>query len=326
MPEGPRLLLVIADSRPYLFGLEVKPILKRVLGGIAGTVALAGFGAFGFVWVQARRFDASMDEVHQVELVPVSRSLDAGVVERGKHLVNSVAGCAARDCHGSDFAGGRPLRMGPVGTIIGPNVTAGGMLAVYSDEELGRIIRYGVKKDGRSVRMMTVQDFSWLPDSDVSAIVSYLRIVPKLDKENGATRVGILGKVLDRQGKFVWDVARFVAKLPPGRPRAPEPTENYGRYVVRLCMGCHGETLSGGPIPGAPPSIPTPSNITLHETGISGYSFDEFVQLLRTGLRKNGKQLDPFMTVERTRNLDDTELKALWAAIRAAPAKPFGGR
>ena len=283
-------------------------------------------GLGGYVFVQTRAFDASMEKVYQTPLPALKHSEDPEVIARGAHLVQSLGGCSARDCHGSALSGGKPLDLGPVGIFTGPNITAGGMLAVYSDAELARLVKTGVKKDGRSVRFMPVQDFSWLPDSDVVALISYLRTVKASDKPNGSTAIGTLGKVLDRQGKFESDVARLVEGVAKDTPPAPEPTRRYGDFILRLCTGCHGETLSGGPLPGAPPSLPIPLNITRHESGIKNYSYDDFVKLLKTGVRKNGATLDPFMAVELTKNLDDLELKALWAAISARPPKAFGGR
>jgi cytochrome c553 len=301
-------------------------LLKWVLIAAGALVLLVVVGVGGYVLLQVRAFDASVGRAYEVPLPDIQRSHDPNVIARGKHLAQSLGGCTAADCHGADLAGGRTLELGPVGVISGPNITPNGMLAVYSDAELGRLLQHGIKKDGRSVLMMPVQDFYWLSDEDLTALVSYLRTTKPLPKANGATRVGVVGKVLDRQGKFPWDIARFVSGLPRETPPAPEPTPAYGRFVVRLCTGCHGETLSGGPLPGAPASIPVPLNITRHETGIRDYTYDDFVKLMKTGVRKNGAQLDPFMAVELSRNLNDVELRAVWAELLARPPKPFGGR
>ncbi len=304
----------------------MKRIILRALMGVGIVLGVGLVAVAGFAWTQARAFDASVQSVYALTLPAVVRSTEPATLARGKHLIESIAGCAAQSCHGADLGGGAPISMGPMGRLVGPNITGGGMLSVYSDGELARLIKSGVKKDGRTVLMMPVPDFYWLPDADISAIVSYLRTVPSSDKANGSTHVGLLGKVLDRQGKFPWDIARVVKNLPKPSPPAPSPTQAYGQYVVRLCTGCHGETLSGGPIPGAPPSIPTPLNITMHETGIKNHTFEDFERLLKTGVRKNGTQLNPFMAVELTRNLDDIELRALWAELQARPPKAFGGR
>jgi mono/diheme cytochrome c family protein len=304
----------------------MKPLVKKILIGLGALLGTAVLGGGGYVYAQVSAFDASMDKVYDVPLPAIARSEDPEAIARGKHLVSSLGGCAVKDCHGADLAGGQLIDIGPVGAIEGPNITPGGMLLAYSDAELARLLRTGVKKDGRSIRMMPVQDFYWLPDSDLTAIISYLRTVPTSEKPNGATRVGVIGKVLDRRGEFPWDIARFVEGLPKETPPSPAPTAEYGRFVVKLCSNCHGEGLSGGPLPGAPPDFPVPLNITPHETGLAGWTFDDFEKLLRQGIRKNGQPVDPFMAVEATKNMDDTEMRALWAHLEKVPPKPFGGR
>lgn len=91
-------------------------------------------------------------------------------------------------------------------------------------------------------------------------------------------------------------------------------------------VGCHGEHFGGGPIPGAPPSLPIPLNLTPDPSGLQGWTFADFERTLRQGIRKNGKALDPFMPVEAWRNFDDDEMHAAWAYLQSVPARPFGGR
>ena len=106
----------------------------------------------------------------------------------------------------------------------------------------------------------------------------------------------------------------------------PEPTAVYGAFVGRLCLGCHGAGLSGGPIPGAPPSLPVPLNLTPHDSGMKGWSYEDFDKVLLTGIRKNGKKLDPFMPFESFSKMNEIEKKALFAFLMAQPPRPFGGR
>ncbi|HEY8088926.1 MAG TPA: c-type cytochrome, partial [Polyangiaceae bacterium] len=188
------------------------------------------------------------------------------------------------------------------------------------------IIRHGVKKDGCTVRLMPAQDLTWLPDSDVEAIVSYMRTIPGVERPCGPTVIGTLGKVLDRREKITLDVARHIDHGKVEHAPAPEPTAAYGTYLARLCSGCHGEHLSGGRIPGTPDSIPAPLNLTPDATGLAGWTFVDFEKLMRTAVRKNGKALDPFMPVESWKNFDDTELRALWAYLQTVAPAPFGGR
>jgi mono/diheme cytochrome c family protein len=297
-------------------------IAKRV--GLA-VLALAVAGA-AWVGCQISQFNASIDKVYDVPLPAITRSTDPFVIARGKHMVESVGACATSHCHGADLGGGDPIVLGPLGTLVGPNITMGNLGLAYSDAEFARVIRHGLKKDGRTLRFMPAQDFAWLPDSDLTAIVSYLRVVPPVDRACQATVIGPLGKVLDRRDKFIMDVARRIDhdKLEAAPP--PAPNAAYGAYVTRLCNGCHGEHFGGGPIPGAPPSLPTPLNLTPDATGLQGWTFDDFEKVMRKAIRKNGKALDPFMPVEAWRNFDDTEMHAAWAYLQSVPARPFGSR
>jgi hypothetical protein len=304
----------------------MKPIAKRALKTTGVVVALIVAGCGAFVAVECSRFDASLDKVYDVPAPTIVRSSDPVVIARGKHLAESVAACAAAPCHGTDLGGGTPIKMGPIGVFVGPNITGAGLGAAYSDGEFARVITHGLKKDSRSLRFMPSQDFAWLPGSDVTALVSYLRSVPPVDRASGATVVKPLGKVLDRRDDIILDVARRIehsrhVPVPP-----PAPTAEYGAFLAHLCVGCHGEHFSGGRIPGAPPSIPTPSNITPDASGIGDWTFDDFDTLMRKAVRKNGKALNPFMPVEAWRNFDDVEMHALWEYLRHLPPMPFGRR
>jgi hypothetical protein len=173
---------------------------------------------------------------------------------------------------------------------------------------------------------MPVQDANWLPDSDVIAMISYLRTRPAVDKPNGDVEIGTVGKVLDRRDMMRFDVARridhgHIEAAPP-----PAPTKEYGRFLARMCTGCHGDHLSGGPIPGAPASVPIPKNLTPDRSGLAGWTYDDFAKLLDTGIRKNGQALDPFMPRTAFVNYDDTERHALWAYLQSVPAMPAGQR
>jgi len=298
----------------------------RALKVIAALIGVLALGGGSYAYMQCSAFDASMDKVYDVPIPSLVRSTDPAVIARGNHLVHSMAGCGVTDCHGADLSGGKVTDIGPVGKMCAPNITGASLGAAYSDGELARIIRHGIKKDGRSVRLMPSQDLTWLPDSEVVAIISYLRTVPSVDKPNGATVVGTLGKILDRQDKFPWDVARRIDHTKVETPPAPAPDAAYGAYLGRLCSGCHGEHLSGGPIPGAPPSIPVPLNLTPDATGLGDWTFADFDKLMKTGVRKSGRTLDPFMPVESWKNFDDTEMQALWAYLRTLPPTKFGNR
>jgi mono/diheme cytochrome c family protein len=300
--------------------------MKRILKWVGGLTFSILIVAAVFAAFEVRAFNASMAKVYTVPVPAFTRSTAPAALARGKHVAESLAGCAASDCHGADLAGGRSIPFGPVGTVTGPNVTPAGRAGAYSDGELVRLILHGIKRDGRSVMFMPSADFNWLPDEDIQAVVSYVRTVPPVTKPDGLLDVGLIGKVLDRRGLLDLDVARHIDHDHRTTAPAPAATAAYGAFVSRLCVGCHGEHLSGGPIPGAPSSIPIPANITTHDSGIKGWTFVDFERLLNEGIKKDGKKLNPFMPVETFGKMNDVERKALWAYLESVPPKPFGGR
>jgi mono/diheme cytochrome c family protein len=307
-------------------------VLKKVLIGVGAVVGLGAVGVGGFAFIQARAFDASMDKVYtQAPLDNIKASTDEAVIARGKHLVDAVAGCSSKDCHGKDLSGGNTLVMGPLGSLTGPNITGGGLGAAYTDGEIARLIRYGIKKSGKSALFMPAQELNWLPDDEIVAVISYVRTVAKSDKANGPIKLGLLGKVLDRQGAIPLDVARKVEaagkiELAGKLAGKPEPTAAYGKFLAKGCTGCHGDTLSGGRIPGAPGDLPVPLNLTPHETGLKGWTQEDFNKLLEKGDRKNGAKLNPFMPIENYGQMDATEKTALFSYLQSVSPKPFGGR
>ena len=298
--------------------------MKRVFKALGVVVALAAIALGVFVWINASAYDASMAKLYDVPPMAITASKDPAVIARGEHLSKSLAGCSLHDCHGPDLGGGRTIEMGPVMTVVGPNIT--NVLPAYSDGELARLVRHGLKKDGRSIVFMPVMDFDWLPDDDVTALVSYLRTVPTSKKAGGATKVKLLGKILDRQNKMVIDVARRIDHAHVEVAPPPSPTPAYGAFVARLCTGCHGEHLSGGRIPGAPKSMAVPLNLTPDPSGLAGWSYADFERMIQTSARKNGKPLDRLMPTEALANMDDVERHALFAYLQSLPPTPFGNR
>jgi mono/diheme cytochrome c family protein len=300
--------------------------MKRILkwAGIVLGVVLVGAG--GFLFFQVRAFDASMAKVYDIALPTVARSNNPAVLERGKHLAESLGACTT--CHGANLAGGRAEPLGPLGTLVMPNITTGkdGLGTLYSDGQLARLIKHGVKRDGTSVRLMPAQDWSWWPDDDVAALISWVRTQPPVDGDKSAAKFAVMAKLLDRFDAIPIDVARRIdhANLP--KAPAPRPDAIYGAFVASSCYGCHGATLSGGPIPGAPPGLAVPLNLTPHETGLKGWTYRDFTTLLREGKRKDGKALDPFMPVEALKNFNEVEMNALWAYLQSVPPRPFGER
>jgi mono/diheme cytochrome c family protein len=297
-------------------------MIKRVLKWAGLVLLVLIVGLFGFAFAEARAFDSSVGRVYDVPLPKIERATDPAAIARGRHLAESLGECMI--CHGDDMAGGRAEKMGPLGTVILPNARA--RAARYSDGELARLIKHGIKRDGHTVRLMPSVSYTWWPDEDVAALIGWLRSEPPAAGDPGVFEVRTMGKVLDRFDSIPIDQARRIDHEHLPVAPAPAPDASYGYYVGTACRGCHGPTLSGGPIPGAPPDLAVPRNLTPHETGLKGWSYDDFTTVLRTGKRRSGEPLNEFMPVKQLDNLNELEKRALWAYLQSVPPKAFGGR
>ncbi len=116
------------------------------------------------------------------------------------------------------------------------------------------------------------------------------------------------GAIIDHDSVDVWsDVERGAN---------PE----YGHYLVRNCVGCHGLNFSGGPVPGE--SIPA-SNLTFHESGIADYTLEDFGNAMRNGVRPDGSAIDPVMPWNLYGELTDTEIEAMYLYFQALDPLPY---
>jgi mono/diheme cytochrome c family protein len=300
--------------------------VKKILLGVGGVVGVVVVGGAAFVGYQVHAFNASIEKVYDVPVPTMVRATDPAVLERGRHVAEALAPCANSDCHGTDLGGGKTMDVGPLGKFAAPNISEGGLGATYTDGELLRIVRHGLKKDGTSVRFMPSHEFNWLPEADFVAAISWMRTMPAVQRANGPFELGVLAKVLDRFGLLPLDTARRIDHAHIELAPPPSPTPAYGAFIARSCTGCHGETFAGGPIPGAPPDMAVPLNLTPDATGLQGWSFEDFRKTLQTGINKKGKKLDEMMPISAFGKLDDTEMRALFSYLASLPPRAFGGR
>jgi cytochrome c553 len=300
----------------------VRTFLKVALiaaGSLLGIVCIA-LGAVYFV--SGRHIAGHINGVGHTLAV----ADDSATIERGRHIVNSQGMCA--DCHGPDLGGGMMIDVPVVARIYAANLTSGegGVATGRTDLDWERSIRHGVAPDGRKLIFMPSHEYTNLADDDVAAVIAYLKHLPKVDRPPVANTAGPIARVLYLKGDFellpaelLDQQATHLAVAPTGR------THEAGEYVAHTCAGCHGKTFSGGPIPGAPPEMKPPANIT--PDGIGKYTEDDFVRLLREGKRPDGSMADTtYMPVRFTKNLSDDQIAAVWAFLKTVPPKPYGGR
>ena len=288
--------------------------------GLGALVALVAVALGAVYVVSQRRIDAHVTVAGHAVAIPT----DSASIERGRHVVNAIGMCG--DCHMPDFGGGVMVDDPLIARLSARNITAGGVGATLSDLDWERAVRHGVAPDGRKLHFMPAHEYANINDADFAAAVAYLKQVPNVARTQEPNRFGPLGRALFLKGdiellpaELMDHTAAHPAVIPPA------PTAEYGKYLTVTCRGCHGKTLSGGPIPGTPPDWKAPANIT--PEGIGRYTEADFTRILREGKRPDGTRLDTTrMPVRFTKNLSDTEVQALYAFLKTVPPKPFGGR
>ena len=102
-------------------------------------------------------------------------------------------------------------------------------------------------------------------------------------------------------------------------------TREYGEYLGFICSLCHGENLSGGPVPGDEPDAPEAPNLT-PGGALVNWNQAQFVSTLRGGVTPSGKVLDSeFMPWLYFTKMTDDELNAIWLYLESLPAREFEG-
>lgn len=237
----------------------------------------------------------------------VSVAVTPDRIARGARFEPYCSGCHAQETGapmtGRDFLGEEAP---PIGTFYAPNLTPV-HLEAWSDGEIILAIREGVHRSGRSLLIMPSRVLRHLSDSDVQAIVAYLRSLPPEGSATPPNRLNVLGALMA-------NVAPIFAAQPPitGTVAAPPvgPTAAYGAYLSSLtCALCHGEDLLGDPEFRAPPLV-----------GFArAWDEQQFIDFMRTGIRPDGSSVDgaamPWEDLSRFLR-EDYELRAIYAHLK----------
>lgn len=241
---------------------------------------------------------------------------DKASVARGRHLTE-VAFCT--ECHGRDLSG-RVLFDEPyIGMVHASNIT--GLSSMRTDADLVRAIRHGVDPDGRQLAIMPVDAFIKLSAEDLSALIAYLKTLPRVGEDFPKPRLTFFGRIFLAAGLFghVFAAARVDHSQP--FPAMPEigANEAYGSYITTaLCKGCHGKDLAGQRFD---PTAPPAPNLT-QGGRLEIYSEEDFINALRTGFTPYETELNgEFMPWRSFSNFYDDELKGIWMFLQSLPAK-----
>lgn len=256
-------------------------------------------------------------------------------VERGRYLVETIAACG--NCHtpmGADgperarhLAGGLVVVDDATMRAVAPNITPDPETGIgaWSDAEIVRAIREGVRPDGRVLGpSMPFTLYRDLADEDVTAMVAYLRTVAPVRH------------VVERSA---YNFPLPAAWGPPVAAVAAPPRSDklaYGAYLagpVGHCVECHSppdeagqpQTMTrrgwgGFAFPG-PWGVSVSADIT--PTGLADWSDAEIIRAITQGVSRDGRPLLPPMGFAYYAGMRAADLEALVAYLRALP--PSGG-
>lgn len=284
----------------------------RMRPGVLRWLFTAGFalGALGFAAMLAiALFGYYRLESPQNRAVPSLRI--AGTPQelaRGQKLANLCITCHSAN-NQLPLAGGdkNVVDLVPVGTLRGSNLTPAGQAAMMTDGEMVLAIREGLHKD-KTLLGMPSWSFRHLSDADALALVSYLRSQPPVAHEVPRRDLNIVAALAVGAGLAPLSVQPAITQpvVAPAAGTSPE----YGEYLVNVsgCRDCHGQNLNGG---GGLLS-PTPNGPSLR-LSVRRLEDTEFVTLIRTGVRPNGRALSALMPWKDFNGaFSDDEMKAIY--------------
>ncbi len=300
--------------------------LKWIGIGMAGLLVLLGMGVAAVYAISTSRFNRT----YEVDVSPIQIPTDEEAIAFGEHLAN-IRGC--KGCHGEDLSGQIEFQDPMVGVIANANLTGGEGSEViqYSAADWDRAIRHGIGPDGKPLIIMPSQQHYVMSDEDLGALLAYIQSLPPVDNELPDLELALIPRLMYVAGPMDFLVPAELIDHDAPRPPAPErgATAAYGQYLAGLCTLCHGSGFSGGYIPGVPPAPDEPPPLNLTPAGeLVGWTFEDFLTAMRTGVTPGGRQLDdkwmPYETLFG--DMTDEEWEAIWLYLQTLPPKAYGNR
>jgi mono/diheme cytochrome c family protein len=254
-------------------------------------------------------------------------------LERGEYLVRGPMSCG--NCHtpqgpegpdmAMELAGGQVVIDDPMMKAVSANITPAGPIGQWSDAELARAIREGIRPDGSLIGPpMPFSLYKDLSDTDLAAIVAFLRTLKPIENEPQKSVYNI--PLPPAYGPPV----EHVADIPRG------PTAEYGKYMagpISHCMECHTPMgpqgsmydtalgQGGFEFPG-PWGVSVAANITSSEDGLKDYTDDQIAAMITEAVRPDGTRMLPPMPYAWLAKMTPDDLAAVIAYLRTLPPLP----
>ena len=278
------LVLLLVIGLVVLFGwLTVRAVrAKRVWVKIVGGLA-AGLMTLllaGMAFSGAK----GLMGIYSPDVPPAPELTVAGTPEqvaRGEYLVNIA--CAG--CHGAT---------GPDGAPTGEHPLSGGW-------NMSKAEGFGFIGDMVTENLTPGGKLAGYSDGELFRVLRY-----------GVNQEG------HTLGMMMFGAGMFGTPLPSSASVTAPPegvTAEYGKYVATFgeCRGCHGPDLTGVPATSVSAAIPNPRPL------VATMSRDEFVEMMRSGVRPGNNPFPETMPWQSAAKMTDDDLTALYAYMTAEP-------
>jgi hypothetical protein len=178
-----------------------------------------------------------------------------------------------------------------MGTISAANLTSGkgGVASSYTDADWVRAIRHGVLP-GRQVEILMF-NYSTMSNQDLGELIAYLKQIPPVNTNYPASNDGPVLPIVAAAGLFPPAAEQIDHSAPPPTDPIPSATVEYGAYLSAICTACHGKFLANS---------------------VKTWGQEDFIQTFHSGVLPDGRQFGPTMSSNTFREMNDTELTALW--------------
>jgi len=274
--------------------------LLRGTGYVLAVLILLTAVAAAYLWIASSSKLSGSVKAHSERLAtPTAAQLADGPRQL------RVLGCLS--CHGDMLHGELFMDEPGLAKIYAPNLTR--VAAKASDQQLAQAIRQGVGHDGRSLLVMPSEGYQFMTDSEVAALISAIRTMPRGGPETPAPSIALKGRLGLVLGKF-HTAPDLIETYRKSQIADVGPRFAAGRHIVAVnCAECHGPELKGQEVEAG--------SVAPDLTIAGAYDLEQFRKLLRTGEPAGGKKLGMMGSVARSdfSHLNDEEIAAIHAYL-----------
>ncbi len=287
--------------------------MRKIIKITAITVVVLVVAMIGTVYVWSTII---LNKTYSTPLTAVQIPKDSASVVEGERLLH-IAHCG--DCHGAHLTGQVFKDVDPkIATLVAPNLTH--VIPTYSNEEIERLLRYGVKKNGHSIYIMPAFMYHELKEESIHKIIAYLRTLKPLPNSPGLPvktsftfkgRISVIQNAFSPGGEFS-PIANMIKPNTEGKYVHYDTSRvSFGKYLVMsTCTACHGPDLKG--FEGFSPNLVI----------AAAYKREDFFKLIRTGVAL-GDRKDIGLMSHVAKNylsyLNDKEINSIYDFLQTKP-------